>query len=546
MRDHDWKTVPGADGVRLLEMQRKPNILCSNAYVLDAPEAIVIIDPGADEQQALELVHLTGALYDHRRRSVFVALTHCHVDHAYCTSRLFQAGFPARLLCHARAAEALRQRDGRLSFAAHFGWELPEFDRPADEALYVESAPCAVRPVVSLGTGCTLDACCLPGHSLDSLGFQVGEVFFAGDLPFAAATGIAGGPGWDREALIGSLEGILGHFEAKRISCLLPGHGATFPEAKAVKVLHAALDKARRLSSIDELTPARVALLQRHARIILDEAESLFAIIGGKLLRLAHYLETLGEETAGERVLEQLDLAALEGALDDFALFSKQCDDQGKLGKLLHLPKTVQFVERSLRVLQPHLLQGLVEPALLRRAKRLLLDFINEVDGVRFGGQAERADLAGMTSALVAELTRPTTTHYDEVDDEAAFVRALTRQIAFQPFFHGVEVVLRREEQATPSRLQVVVDPQAFADVLTALLEHAVILGARTLELSTSNAGRRPCLRLAASAPTPLPALRPEKRSYFHFALRRLGGSFVVDQNGPILVCYVELPGTGQ
>ena len=83
LEEKKWQNIPGALQADIFPVLRKPDVICSNAYIIRTPQMIVIIDPGSlPEQMALLKEALTEDL-NQLIRPVYIIFTRCHVDHCY-------------------------------------------------------------------------------------------------------------------------------------------------------------------------------------------------------------------------------------------------------------------------------------------------------------------------------------------------------------------------------------------------------------------------------------------------------------------------------
>lgn len=158
----------------------------TNTYLIDAPEGVLVLDPGPDD--ADHVAHVLAAA----GRVVGIVLTHGHRDHV-------------------GAAPGLRSATGARLYAWH---------EPADPAL---------NPDVRLRDGDQVgpwQAVHTPGHAPDHLCFAgPGGVLFSGDHVMSWSTSVIGTPGGDMAEYFASLHRLLGREDA----VYLPGHGPPLP-----------------------------------------------------------------------------------------------------------------------------------------------------------------------------------------------------------------------------------------------------------------------------------------------------------------------------
>ena len=54
LEEKKWQNIPGALQADIFPVLRKPDVICSNAYIIRTPQIIGFIDPGSlPEQMAL-------------------------------------------------------------------------------------------------------------------------------------------------------------------------------------------------------------------------------------------------------------------------------------------------------------------------------------------------------------------------------------------------------------------------------------------------------------------------------------------------------------
>lgn len=124
-----WQPVPGAPGMRIYPLVRKPDIISSNSYLLDTAGSIILIDPGGLPAQAEQLATVIGEIRAVRKRPVIVILTHTHVDHflGVIGTPLFDDPAVTVFAAEDTGAEALRTGNSRLTQADFFEKTVPPF-----------------------------------------------------------------------------------------------------------------------------------------------------------------------------------------------------------------------------------------------------------------------------------------------------------------------------------------------------------------------------------------------------------------------------------
>ncbi len=165
----------------------------SNSYVVTSGDVGLVIDPGEESHDLLDLIGKTKILY--------ILSTHCHPDHIGGT-------------------EFLRQRLGaKLLF------------HPGDRPIFQHFMSDKIEPDGYLSDGQTIELDGLifevlhtPGHSPGSVVFKVEseKVLFTGDLLFAGSIGRTDFPGGDPQQMVRSLKRVL---DLAGDYTIYPGHG---------------------------------------------------------------------------------------------------------------------------------------------------------------------------------------------------------------------------------------------------------------------------------------------------------------------------------
>jgi glyoxylase-like metal-dependent hydrolase (beta-lactamase superfamily II) len=178
-----------------------------NSYLVvdTAAQRAVLVDPGAEPDQIIQMVRASGATLD------AIWLTHAHIDHIGAIA-------PVKRV-----------------------WDVPIYMHPADKPLYDRGAIQALAyglafeqpadPDHDLADGDVLrvgslefDVLHVPGHAPGHVAFVGGGQMLGGDLLFAGSIGRTDLPLADPERMVESLERIAGLPDE---TVVYPGHGPT-------------------------------------------------------------------------------------------------------------------------------------------------------------------------------------------------------------------------------------------------------------------------------------------------------------------------------
>lgn len=475
-----WRPVPGLPSTRYAAFLRRPDICCSNALLAAGPGAVLVVDPGADAAQAALLARFAGEALDDGPRPVVVVLTHCHIDHVLQavtpSGRLGRIG--AVLAAHERCAAVLADGDPVLSAAQLFGERLPRCTVPVrlfsggspEGPGEIRCEPCRTAGLrgerLTAGGSPVAEVYPAPGHTPDSVVVRVGDLLLVGDLFYAMDPGVTGLPGFDPGALSQTAASVRRLVEEVGVVEVIPGHGRPLPAREAVAALER-LERAARIGPrVRPLTPERITATRILAQELLDEADRVFAQVGGQLLVAAHHLEALGEADAASGLGELPAVVEVEACLASFNRFVREFEAGERIGYQVLL-KAVQSTQR----IESALSRGCPgDPAPLVRVRRLTDDFMATL---ATGAPAVRpvpVDLNEAVGAVVSAARRsavPDEAVLAAVDDERAFLDVLVRRLTAPPLFSDDNLRFT----PSPVPVPVVTDPDRLGDGLRAVLE---------------------------------------------------------------------------
>jgi glyoxylase-like metal-dependent hydrolase (beta-lactamase superfamily II) len=492
-----WRPVPGLPSGRLLPFLRRPDICCSNVFLVSDPAAVVVIDTGADAAQGALLARFASAELAERPRPAIVVLTHCHVDHVLVGGTAWPrfAALGAELAAHASGADVLAAGDTRITAAEFFSLRLPPFsvhlrlfsDDPAERPSRVRRVPCSFGRFAGealVVDGTTVAECYpAPGHTPDSIVVRVGDVLFVGDLLFSLEPGVAGLLGFDPGRLGETVRAVGRMVREGGIVEVCPGHGPILSAADAATALARIERELATRTHFRRLAPVEIAAVGVLAAELIEEAERIFSVIGGRLLALAYHLEELGEDRTAAEIEDLLAGVTIEVCLASFHRFVQEyeCGEHIQFQVLL---KAVQVTRRIESTLARAGLDAVADLALLGRFRRLADDFMASINGRNPTVARAAVDLNGLVAGIAtASTARPVADEevLDAADDEAAFTRLLVRRLAAPSLFPDGGIVLA----TTPNAGGVVTDPDRLEDGLRAILEDLAGAGHARVGLET-------------------------------------------------------------
>ena len=178
-----------------------------NSYLVvdTATQRAVLVDPGAEPEQIVQMVRASGATLD------AIWLTHAHIDHIGAIAPLKRV-WDVPIYMHP-ADKPLYDRGAIHAAAYGLSFEQPpepDYDLAEGDVLHVGSLP--------------FDVLHVPGHAPGHVAFIGGGHMLGGDLLFAGSIGRTDLPLSDPERMIESLERVAGLPDE---TVVYPGHGPT-------------------------------------------------------------------------------------------------------------------------------------------------------------------------------------------------------------------------------------------------------------------------------------------------------------------------------
>jgi glyoxylase-like metal-dependent hydrolase (beta-lactamase superfamily II) len=564
-----WQKVLGTPSVEIFPIIPKANCVSSNCYIFSAPDALVVVDPGASAEQTRQISRILGDALMVSPRPVLIFLTHCHQDHSQEAGLELPAGIEVKRFAHQSGVEALKHRDRNLTTAYLYPWN-PEICAAQFEGILFASSSASEPPAVeltdgrrfelysepiamldgatlqhqwlSLGGGNRLEIYHTPGHSACSISLRIGSLLMLGDLPFAANPGVCGLDGWNHADLLQTLRNINCLLEMPDITMCCPGHGYCVSAQSMREKLRLMEAEASDLIAVPLMDAERISGLKAYVDELLEETAALLTIFSGRLYTVSYYLSLLQEEDGTEsRVLESLDIDQIDRILSDFRRIAEAF-------KISVMPewtvvlKGVQVARSLQKVLSAEHVRQLLDFSLVDRAQRRLDDFLNLVRGLQF----IQTEQPGAVNKIIAELVKRTkeTTMMESADlmdsaeDEQSFLQALTRRLAAYSPLRDIEFDFAAGAQETNANI----GAERLDDILTNLMEGMAGMGVKHISIATCVASGQVEIRLSSRERMDPAAFGKRRLDLYNRTLGWLGGGLKCIQHDGHADFVIRLP----
>ena len=556
-----WQKVPGTPSVEIFPIIPKANCVSSNCYIFSAPDALVVVDPGANSGQTEQINRVLTEAVTVSRRPVLVFLTHCHQDHSQEAGGLeLPAGTEVKRFAHQVGVEAMKHRDRNLTTAYLYPWN-PEICAAQFEGILFASSPASAPPALeladgrrfelytepirmhdgetlqhqwlSLGSGNRLEIYHTPGHSACSISLRIGSLLMLGDLPFAANPGVCGLDGWNHTDLLQTLRKINRLLETTAIEVCCPGHGYCVSAQGMREKLRLMESEASNLTDVPLMDAERISGLKTYVDELLEETTALLTIFSGRLYTASYYLSLLDEEdSAASRVLAALDIDQIDRILSDFRRIA-EAFHTSVMPEWTVVLKGVQVARSLQNVLSTEHVRQLLDFSLVDRAQRRLEDFLSLVRGLQF----LQTEQPGAVNEIIARLMkRPKeatmvepTDLMESLDDDQSFLQALTRRLAAYSPLRDIEFEFSPGAQDTKANI----GGERLDDILTNLIEGLAAMGVKHISIATRAASGQVEIRLSSRERMDPAGLGKRRLDLYNRTLGWLGGSLEqCEQNG--------------
>jgi glyoxylase-like metal-dependent hydrolase (beta-lactamase superfamily II) len=564
-----WQKVPGTPSVEIFPIIPKANCVSSNCYIFSAPDALLVIDPGASAEQTRQISCVINDALAVSRRPVLVFLTHCHQDHSQEARLDLPAGVEVKRFGHQAGVEAITRRDRNLTTAYLYPWHPEICSAPFDGVLFASkqvSEPTAFefaggrrlelyteplampngaalqRQWLSLGAGNRLEIYHTPGHSACSISLRVGALLMLGDLPFAANPGVCGLDGWNHADLLQTLCKIDSILDSPDIAVCCPGHGYCVSAQSMREKLRLMATEASTLTDVPLMDAERITGLKIYTDELLEETAALLTVFSGRLYTVSYYLAILEEEdSAASRLLASLDIDGIDRILSEFRRIA-DAFNTSVMPEWTVVLKGVQVARSLQRALAAEHVRQVFDVSLVERAERRLDDFLSLVRGLQFL-QTERP---GAVNEIIAELVKRTQENarlepddlMEPLNDDQTFLQALTRRLAaYTPLGH-VEFEFTPAAQQTNANI----GAERLGDILTSVMEGMAGMGVKHIRVATAVAAGEVKIRLASPEQMDPAGFGKRRRDLYNRTLGWLGGSLECIRRDDTAEFVIRLP----
>jgi glyoxylase-like metal-dependent hydrolase (beta-lactamase superfamily II) len=564
-----WQKVPGTPSVEIFPIIPKANCVSSNCYIFSAPDALVVVDPGASAAQTRQISQVLTDAVAVLQRPILMFLTHCHQDHSQEAALELPAGTEVKRFAHQSGVDALKNGDRNLTTAYLYPWN-PEICTARFEGILFAASPASepsalqladgrrfelhTEPIalpdgttlqsqwLSLGAGNRLEIYHTPGHSACSISLRIGSLLMLGDLPFAANPGVCGLDGWNHAELLQTLHKVDWLLEMPVVTVCCPGHGYCVSAQSMREKLRLMETEASNLTGVPLMDAQRITGLKIYVDELLEETAALLTIFSGRLYTLSYCLSVLEEEDrAASAILESLDIDQIDRILSDFRRIAEAFNTSA-MPEWTVVLKGVQVARSLQNVLSAEHVRQLLDFSLVDRAQRRLEDFLNLVRGLQF----LQTEQPGAVSEIIAELVRRTketamTESIDlmeSVDDDQTFLQALTRRLAAYSPLRDIEFEFAPAAQETNANI----GAERLDDILTNLMEGMAGMGVKHISIATRVESGEVEIRLSSRERMDRAAFGKRRLDLYNRTLGWLGGSLECIQHEGNADFIVRLP----
>jgi LytS/YehU family sensor histidine kinase len=210
----------------------------------------------------------------------------------------------------------------------------------------------------------------------------------------------------------------------------------------------------------------------------------IFSIISGRLLSLSYLMAELDEPAIAARLKRMVHIEEVEEVLDEFRKFS-DLSVGGEVSRMQVIIKAGQVVTGLQKILSQERLSSVVNTFHIRRADRLISDYLTLLRGEEPVPDEAEVDLNSLVGGLIDGLKQVPVTDEEllnRIEDTEAYIEALLSRLAYVPVF--LETALQFVPGA--SVRSVCTDRERLSELLVTLFEECAATGSRTIMVGTS------------------------------------------------------------
>ena len=288
--------------------------------------------------------------------------------------------------------------------------------------------------------------------------------------------------GWSHASLQESIGTVLSLLGQGEITLCCPGHGRVVTSATTIAILKKMQKDLDTLSGIAEVNPEWARETATYANDLMERVSEIFTVIAGRLYFAAHMMEELEESGEAARLAGLIRSDTIDDLLAEFSRFS-EANRSGRGVDIELALKASQIVSKLDSIFEKEQLSDIIDPSLIRRAGRLLSDYMTTFRGFCPQYEIGPVDLNVMVPDLLARLKRMPGS--DEGFLEAAgnqedYIRMLAARIAQAPVFEETEMRYR----GNPGLRPVSVNEERLGDMITSILEEFAGRGEKQVSLT--------------------------------------------------------------
>ncbi len=201
--------------------------------------------------------------------------------------------------------------------------------------------------------------------------------------------------------------------------------------------------ETRFLIGVREVNPDWAKETARYANGLMDKVAETFTIMAGRCYRAAFILGELGETGDADNLSGLVCLDTIGAILANFHRFNEDYR-AGKQNDVQIALKTGQITARLESVYKAGQLNQIIGPHLVKRAERLLTDYLIIFRGFLPMVEREEFDLADLVRDCIDLLVSPPCSDEELItlaDDDARYRQALVKRLVYIPVFEDDSVL---------------------------------------------------------------------------------------------------------